>query len=142
MATRVWRARINVAGANALGLYYDNFQLPEGVKFYLSNANGKQILGAYTAANNNPSVPNFATEAVQGEVVNLELDIEPGVNLADINLHIDRAAAYFRGIEYLLNYVDGDLQTIDAYDDAPYRSLFGMYDQCHMPRRQQLCQPT
>ena len=74
--TKVWRVQINVAGAPAIGLYYDHFRLPEGVKLYLSNASGKQILGAYTDANNSPS-SEFATEAIQGGLVNLELNIEP-----------------------------------------------------------------
>ncbi len=114
--TRVWRVQINVAGAPAIGLYYDHFRLPEGVKLYLSNASGKQILGAYTDANNSPS-SEFATEAIQGGLVNLELNIEPGVDVAAINLHINKAATYFRGIEYLQSF-KGDLQFIDAYDDA------------------------
>lgn len=116
--TRIWRTKIHVPGAAALGLYYDNFHLPEGVKLYLTNANGKQILGGYTAANSNGSSAKFATEAVQGDVVTLELNIEPSVALAGIQLHIDRAAVYFRGIEYLRNFVDGNVQFIDAYDDA------------------------
>ena len=115
--SKVWRVRINVTGAPAIGLYYDHFRLPEGVKLYLSNANSKQVLGAYTNANNSPSSNEFATEAVQGSEINLELNIEPNVNLADIQLHIDKAATYFRGIEYLLAFA-GDLQFIDAYDDA------------------------
>ncbi len=115
---RVWRSKINVDGAKALGLYYDNFQLPEGVKLYLSNANGKQILGAYTALNNDPSSFKFATEAVQGGVINLELDIEPAVDISGIKLHIDKAAVYNRGIEYLQTYTGSDLQTIDAVDTA------------------------
>ncbi len=36
------------------------------------------------------------------------------VNLSDIQLHIDRAAAYFSGIEYLGGYQD--LVPIDAWD--------------------------
>ncbi|RYZ33409.1 MAG: hypothetical protein EOP49_35945, partial [Sphingobacteriales bacterium] len=49
---QVWRAQVRVDGAKALGFYYDNFQLPKGVKLYVSNSNGNQILGAYTSSNN------------------------------------------------------------------------------------------
>ncbi|XZF13400.1 T9SS type A sorting domain-containing protein [Chitinophagaceae bacterium MMS25-I14] len=113
--TRIWQAQFKVAGAKALGFYYDNFHLPEGVKFFLSNAGGKQVLGAYTSANNDAS-NKFASEAVEGSVVNIELNIEPGVDIADIKLHVDRAAAYFRSIDYLAGFQN--LQTINAIDSA------------------------
>jgi hypothetical protein len=100
---QVWRTQIKVDGAKAMGLYYDKFELPKGVKLYLSNANGYQVLGAYTSNNNSPE-KTFANEAIQGSVVNIEMDIAPGVNLADINLHIDRAAVYNRSIENLIQY--------------------------------------
>lgn len=116
--TRIWRTQIQVPGAKALGLLYDNFRLPEGVRLYLTNGNNKQVLGAYTDANNNPASPRFITEPVLGSIVNLELNIDPGVDPEQINLHIDRAAAYFRSIEYLAGFTDDDLIPIDAYDDA------------------------
>lgn len=111
---RIWKAQLKVAGAKGLGLYYDQFQLPQGVKLFLSNANGRQVLGAYTASNNDAATGKFANEAVEGELVNLELDIDANVNLSDIRLHIDRAASYFSGIEYLGAYQD--LVPIDVWD--------------------------
>lgn len=111
--TLVWKARFKVAGAKALGLYYDRFSLPEGVKLYLSNGSGRQVLGAYTSANNDES-GMFANEPVEGDLINLELNIDPGVNLSDITLHIDRAASYFSGIQNLGGYQD--LMPIDAWD--------------------------
>lgn len=112
---QVWRTQIKIDGAKATGLYYDKFQLPKGVRFYVSNANGNQILGAYTSNNNSPS-NTFVNEAVQGSVVNLEMDITPDVNMDDIKMHIDRAAVYFRGVDYLAQYAQ--LHEIDAIDTA------------------------
>jgi hypothetical protein len=100
---QVWRTQVKVDGAKALGFYYDKFQLPKGVNMYVTNANGYQVLGAYTSNNNTPS-KTFANEAVQGSVVTIEMDIAPGVNLSDIEMHIDRTAVYFRGIEYLAQF--------------------------------------
>ncbi|AOM80094.1 hypothetical protein BFS30_24785 [Pedobacter steynii] len=99
----IWCSQLKIENAPAIGLYYDRFHLPKGVKYYITNGNGNQILGAFTAANNTAS-GFFATEAIQGSVVNLEIDIEFGVNLEDINFHIDRSAVYFRGYEYLHRY--------------------------------------
>jgi lysyl endopeptidase len=100
---QVWRTKVKVDGAKALGLYYDKFQLPKGVNMYVTNANGYQVLGAYSSNNNDPS-KTFVNEAVQGSVVTIEMDIAPGVNLNDIEMHIDRTAVYFRGIEYLAQF--------------------------------------
>ncbi|RYE37332.1 MAG: hypothetical protein EOP21_14255, partial [Hyphomicrobiales bacterium] len=100
--------------APAIGLYYDAFQLPAGVQFYLSNANGRQVVGAYTEANNSAD-GLFANEAVQGEVVNLELDIAPAVDLRTIKLHVDKAMVYFRSYEHL-NVYRGTTRDPDPYD--------------------------
>lgn len=112
--TRIWKAQFKVPGAKALGMYYDKFNLPEGVQLFLSNANGKQVLGAYNASNNDPASGKFANEPVEGSVVNIELNIAPNVNLSDIQLHIDRAASYFSGIAYLGAYQN--LIPIDVWD--------------------------
>ncbi len=110
---RIWRSRLRIDQAPAIGCYYDRFHLPRGVRYYISNGNGAQILGAFTEDNNTQG-GHFANEAVQGSVVNLEMDIDPGVNLDDIDFHIYRSAVYFRSYEYLNTYA-GD-QTIDAID--------------------------
>ncbi len=104
---QVWRAQVKIEGAPAMGFYYDKFELPEGVSYFLSNENGKHILGAYTSKNNSEDLL-FGNEAVQGGLVNLELDIEPGVKLSDIKLHINSILVYFRSYEYLNQYLIGD----------------------------------
>lgn len=112
--SRIWKAKLTIPGAPAIGLYYDQFNLPEGVQLYISNENGKQMLGAYTSSNN--STENlFANEPVQGSTVNMELNIEPSVDLSTIKLHINRAAVYFRGIENLAPY-GSNFETIDQFD--------------------------
>src|SRR5690606_35131256 len=45
----IWKTQVYIADAPAIGFYFNQFHLPEGVELYLSNANNQQILGAYTA---------------------------------------------------------------------------------------------
>jgi hypothetical protein len=92
---KVWRAQMNMGDVPSVLFYYDKFALPQGVKFFLSNANGKQILGAYTHDNNSDD-DLFATQEVQGGIVNLELDINPGVDVSAIQLHINKAGVLYR----------------------------------------------
>lgn len=96
----IWRAIIIMEGVKGIGLYYDRFKLPEGVRYFIRNENSKQILGAYTQGNNTFS-GTFAHEPVQGERAYVEMDLDAGVNPEDIQLHINKAACYFRGVDYL-----------------------------------------
>lgn len=113
---RIWKSDVAISGAPAIGLYFDQFKLPEGVAFYLMNSNKKQILGAYTEQNNNEEL-SFAIEPVQGEQVSMELFIPAGVPDKDILFSINRAAVYHRAIENLKAFVSDSLQLIDAIDD-------------------------
>lgn len=112
----VWRTQISIPGAQAIGLYFDRFQLPKGVKMYLYNGNGRHILGGFSALNNAAS-GKFATEALQGDLVQLELNFEAGVEIDGVKLHIDRSAVYFRGVNHLVYYSAG-WQTLDGIDSA------------------------
>ena len=111
---RIWRGKIMIPGAPAIGLLYDRFKLPAGVRLFLSNDNGRQVLGAFDASNNDRSGV-FVTDAVQGSTVTIELNIEPNVNLSDILLHINKAAVFHRAIEHLQVYAgEQPLDQIDA----------------------------
>lgn len=105
---KVWRAQMNMGDVPALLFYYDHFKLPQGVRYFISNANGKQLLGAYTAGNNSDD-GLFATQEVQGGLVNFELDIDKNVRAEDIQLHINKAAVMYRSVEHLQQYAgNGD----------------------------------
>jgi len=67
---KVWRLEINVPDALALGVYYDDFYIPEGGQLFLYNEDKTQILGAYTSENN-PEENLFSTQFVQGDKVTL-----------------------------------------------------------------------
>lgn len=113
---QIWSAEIHIAAAPAIGLYFNQFHLPEGVEMYLMNSNKKQILGAYTAQNNRET-QTFAIEPVQGERVNIELFIPDGISIQDLQLSIDKAAVYHRAIENLSAFIADSLQPIDAIDN-------------------------
>lgn len=126
----IWQVAIRVPGAPAVGLYYDRFQLPPGVRLYLSNKTGTQLLGAYTAKNNAPD-QLFACEAIQGDEILLEINIDVGVDLSKIKLHVNKGLAYFSGIEYLRKYSDNNtsFSPVDATAD-PYNWLEGRSSSC------------
>src|SRR5690606_35138875 len=101
---RIWKSDVAISGAPAIGLYFDQFQLPEGVALYLMNGNKKQILGAYNAQNNSEEL-TFAVEPVQGELVRMELFIPKEVKDSAILFSINKAAVYHRSIEHLKAFI-------------------------------------
>ncbi len=112
--SRIWRGVIAVAGAPSMGLLFNQFTLPKGVKLFLTNENGKQIAGAFDATNNDPS-GKFAIDVIQGEKVFVELNIAPNTALEDIQLHVDGVMVMHRGIEHLSAFVD--VQPFDQIDN-------------------------
>lgn len=110
---RVWRVKIEMPDAKGLGLYFDQFHLPEGVEMFLYNENKKQLKGTYSYKENNES-RKFATDPIQGSTMYLELNIQPNVSLGDIVLHIDKAAAYLFSTEDLKQFEDNHATSIPA----------------------------
>ena len=62
--SRIWRLKITVPDALALGVYYNQFHLPEGGKLFLYNEAKTQVIGGFTS-HNNPESGLFATEFIQ-----------------------------------------------------------------------------
>ncbi|SDF76945.1 pre-peptidase C-terminal domain-containing protein [Chitinophaga filiformis] len=73
---RVWRLKIDVQGALATSLYYNNFHLPEGALLFVYNEDHSQLIGSYTSANNQQG-GLFATEILKGNACTIEY-YEPG----------------------------------------------------------------
>lgn len=69
--SRIWRLKIRCTGALALGVYYERFFLPPGTELYVYSADHKQVIGAFTSANN-PAEGFFATELIKGDELILE----------------------------------------------------------------------
>ncbi|WP_160711638.1 pre-peptidase C-terminal domain-containing protein [Chitinophaga solisilvae] len=68
---RIWRLNIQVDGALATSLYYDNFRLPAGSRLYVYNGDHSQVIGSYSDANN-AETGLFATEILKGSTTVLE----------------------------------------------------------------------
>lgn len=118
----VWKVKLKIDEAKAVGTYLDRFNVPKGVSMYVINSNHRHIVGPFTADDVDPS-GHLPVEAVQGSEVYLELNIEESVNLSDIDLHVYKLASYFRGVEDLEYYTDDTRYgTIDWYDEAAYET--------------------
>jgi PKD repeat protein len=95
---KIWTLSIEVEGAQALGVYYDNFWLPYGGELYLYNEDKTQILGAYTDENNNPECV-FANQLVQGDIVTLEY-YQPESQIIEPIISISDVAYNYRGFQF------------------------------------------
>ncbi len=96
---RIWRLTLKSENALALGVYYDDFWLPEGSELYLYNESKTQILGAFTHLNN-PSSGIFANELVQGDQVTLEY-YEPKGTVSNAIISISNVSYAYRSVHSL-----------------------------------------
>src|SRR5690606_12379308 len=71
---------------------------------------------------------NFAIEPVQGEVADIELNIESFVDVSSIEMHINEIATYFIGISHLDKFSDNTGVFVDRID----RENFGHSSQCNV----------
>jgi hypothetical protein len=86
--SRLWQCRLQSPGALGLSIIFDQFILPEGVKFYAYSENKKQILGAYTQASCIPS-NRFLIGILKGEIAQLEC-LVPAKVAEMPSIHINR----------------------------------------------------
>jgi len=77
--SKIWRLKITAPGTQHLTLLYDDFYLPPDSKFFLYTENERQILGAFTSANNKKN-GKFSTATTYGESVYLEYHEPPFVD--------------------------------------------------------------
>lgn len=68
---RVWKIEIRSSGAEALAIYFKDFELPENAELFLYNKNKTQEIGAFTRENN-PKSGFFGTEIIGGDLVIIE----------------------------------------------------------------------
>ena len=111
----IWRLAIESEGANAITLYYSNFNLPKGSKLFIYNRNKTHVLGAYTDENNPLYGPEFATEFVAGDHIILEyvapivfgkidkLDIKTGEVISGKAPQIPMPTIQIEGLGYAYN---------------------------------------
>lgn len=95
--SRVWRLSISSPGAEAIGLYFSDFWIPEGGQLFVYNYDRSKVLGSYTFFNNPPS-SLFAIEPVQGDEITLEY-LEPSWARNEAILDINELGYMYRGYE-------------------------------------------
>lgn len=77
---KMWQLKINCANATSLNFIFNQFQIPEGGRFYVYSPDGSLIEGAFTSQNHNPD-GNFATMPILGNSAILEYNGPEGFKL-------------------------------------------------------------
>lgn len=121
--TKIWRVKVVLPQSLGLGFYFDKFKLPQGVEMFLYNENRRHVKGTYTSEDNNEDL-TMGTGPVQGHIAYLELNIQPDVNIENIELHVDNIGSYFRGaLPEFRYYADGDEPSvIGLYDNVFFKA--------------------
>jgi lysyl endopeptidase len=98
---RLWRLVIHSDEAMALGLYYNNFYVPNGGQVFIYNETKDHVIGSFTAANNIQDQIR-STQMIEGETITIEYYESPGtIGLPAIEI---REVVYFyRGVEDFVN---------------------------------------
>lgn len=81
----VWRLALQLDKAQALNLYFKDFQLNTRDRLYIYNANQTKILGAFSRLNNGPFL---ATSYVGGDEIVIELDAPQKYNTLPFKLEL------------------------------------------------------
>ena len=103
---RIWRLKITSDGALAIGIYYNNFRIPQGGQLYLYNEDKSQVIGAFTEANNTEN-KLFATELIQGETTILEY-FEPYGVYEKPEICISEISYAYRAVDFLFTKGNDD----------------------------------
>lgn len=93
---RVWRLQITAEDAVAINPLFNDFYLPKGSKLFVYSPGYKQVLGAYTDANNHSS-NLFSTELVYGNTMILEY-YEPSYQYNEGHFTIENVGSFFKGV--------------------------------------------
>ncbi len=83
--TKIWRVAIKSPKAISINLIFDKFNLPKGSTFFIYSKDKKQVFGAYTDINNQPSGV-FSTTPCMGEEIVLEYNAPLGLKDPVINV--------------------------------------------------------
>jgi len=98
---RLWRLVIHSDDAMALGLYYNNFYVPNGGQVFIYNETKDHVIGAFTAANNVQDQIR-ATQMVEGETITIEYYESPGT-MGLPAIEIREVVYFYRGVEDFVN---------------------------------------
>ncbi len=79
--TPVWQLGLELPGAKAVLVSYEDFYLPQGVELYLYNPSHTAVLGSYKTATH-PQGGAFSTQMLPGDAVLFELVLPKGMDEA------------------------------------------------------------
>lgn len=91
---RIWRLHIQSKNAEALAVYFKEFQLSDHSELFLYKPDYSQVLGAYTSENNSDT-KLFATELIEGDEFVIEYVVK-GTTETKIPFIIDEVAYIYR----------------------------------------------
>ncbi|HZK08022.1 MAG TPA: T9SS type A sorting domain-containing protein [Bacteroidales bacterium] len=95
--SQICRLAITSADAQALILYYSNFEIPARAQLFLYDKLHRQIAGAFTSTNNSNG-GSFATQMIYGSTTILEY-YQPAGNSEHPNMIIDEVGYVYRTAE-------------------------------------------
>ncbi len=68
---RLWRLRVASPGAYSINILYERFDIPNGARLFLYNADKSHVIGSFTFENMQPD-GRFATQPIMGDQVVIE----------------------------------------------------------------------
>ncbi|MBX2928578.1 MAG: hypothetical protein KF852_12130 [Saprospiraceae bacterium] len=95
---RFWTLKIQAPGAKGLAAMYDQVVLPQGAKLFMYDADGRQILGAFTHRNISRT-GRFMTGFLHGETALIEY-FEPAAQRGQGSLRIFRFDYAYESLAY------------------------------------------
>jgi lysyl endopeptidase len=116
----VWRIALVSKGAYSLGLTFSRFDLDPGAMVFLYDADRKNVLGAYTEANEQPN-GMFAIQPFPGDTVIVEYMTPAGPGLRAPTLEIGEVVHDYRDVLGVLHELAHD----DAGDPIPTKGGCG-----------------
>ncbi|MCX6157036.1 MAG: T9SS type A sorting domain-containing protein [Ignavibacteriae bacterium] len=123
--TKIWRVKIISKGAMSINLIFDKFNLPKGSTFFVYSADKKQIYGAFTDLNNQPTNV-FSTTPCKGEEILLEYNAPLG--LRDPEINVSKVVHAYKDIFNLMKLKDYGTsgtcnRNIICPEGDPYREI-------------------
>lgn len=94
---KIYRISIYSPEAVSINLTFDNYHLPAGADLFVYSSDHQEILGAFTAQNNQDD-GIFATALVKGEIITIEY-FEPVTVAFPGEVHLYRVTHGYRGIK-------------------------------------------
>ena len=124
--THVYRLELTLEGNPVgIGLYYDDFYIPEGGRLFIYTPDRRQLLGAYTHATH-PTHGAFATEPLAGS--RLILDYEMPEGTAKPSIQISQVAYFYYPVMQIGRSQDG----LEYYSSNEESSVPGLRKFCQV----------